>query len=63
MAKQPSEQITEASVEALTKSGQAAEKVMKDSADALSESVTASRAATGPSFGPKKVAVMARAGW
>ena len=39
MAKQPSEQITEASVEALTKSGQAAE------ADALSESGTASRAA------------------
>jgi phasin family protein len=45
VAKKPIEQIAEASAEALTKSGQAAEKIMKGSADALTESRNASRAA------------------
>jgi phasin family protein len=45
MAKQPAEQIAEASAEALTKSGEAAEKFMKGNADALTESGNASRVA------------------
>ncbi len=45
MAKQPSERIAEASAEALTKSGQAAEKIIKGGADAPTESRNASRAA------------------
>jgi len=45
MAKQPAEQIAEAASEALTKGGEAAEKIMKGNADALSESGSASRAA------------------
>ena len=45
MAKQPSEQIAEASAEALTRSGQAAEMIMKGNADALAETGHASRAA------------------
>ena len=45
MAKQTSKQIAEASAKALTKSGHAAEKIMKDNADALTESGDASKAA------------------
>jgi len=45
MAKKPIEQIAEASAEALTKSGQAAEKIIKGSIDALTESRNASKAA------------------
>jgi len=45
MAKQPSEHIAEASAEALTRGGQAAEKIMKGNADALAETGHASRAA------------------
>ncbi len=45
MAKQPSEQIADASAEALAKSGQAAEKIIKGSADALTESRNTSKAA------------------
>jgi phasin family protein len=44
MAKQPAEQIAEATAEALTKSGEA-EKIVKDNVDALGESSNASRAA------------------
>jgi len=44
-AKRTSEQIAEASAEALTKSGQAAEKLMKGNAGALAESGSALRAA------------------
>jgi hypothetical protein len=44
-AKRTTEQIAEASAEALTKSGQAAEKLMKGNADALAETGSASRAA------------------
>ncbi len=45
MAKQPSEQIAEASAEALARSGEAAEKIMRGGADAMGESGSASRAA------------------
>ena len=45
MAKKPVEQIAEAGAEALTKSGEAAEKIIKGSADALTDSRNASRAA------------------
>ena len=45
MAKQPAEQIAEATTEALTKSGEAAEKIVKGNAEALTESRNASRAA------------------
>jgi phasin family protein len=45
MAKQPAEQIAEATTEALTKSGEAAEKFMKGNTEALTESGNASRAA------------------
>ena len=45
MAKKPIEQIAEAGAEALTKGGEAAEKMIKGSADALTESRNASRAA------------------
>jgi len=44
-AKRTSEQIAEASAEALTKSGQAAEKLMKGNAGVLAESGSALRAA------------------
>jgi len=45
MAKRPTEQIPEATTEALTDSGDAAEKIMKGNAEALTESGNASRAA------------------
>ena len=45
MAKQPSEQIAEASAETLARSGEAAEKIMRGGADAMGESGSASRAA------------------
>ena len=45
MAKQPAEQTTEATTDALTKSGEAVEKIVKGNADALTESGNASRAA------------------
>ncbi len=45
MAKQPAEQIAEAASEAPTNGGEAAEKIMKGNADALTESGNASRAA------------------
>jgi phasin family protein len=45
MAKQPTEQIAEATTEALTKSGAAAEKMMEGNAEALAESGNSSRAA------------------
>jgi len=45
MAKHPSEQIAKAGAEALAGSGQAAEKIMKGSADAMGEFGSASRAA------------------
>jgi phasin family protein len=45
MAKRTSEQIAEASAEALGKSGEAAEKIMKGNAEALADSGNASRAA------------------
>ena len=45
MAKQPAEQIVEASAEALTQSSEAAEKIVKGNAEALTESGNASRAA------------------
>ncbi len=45
MAKQPSEQVAEAGAEAQARSGHAAEKIMKGSADAMGESARASRAA------------------
>ena len=45
MAKQPAEQIAEATTEALTQSGEAAEKIVKGNAEALTESGDASRAA------------------
>src|SRR5580700_4845225 len=45
MAKQPAEQIVEASAEARTKGGEAAEKIMKGNAEALADSGYASRAA------------------
>ncbi len=45
MARRPSEQIDDASAEAPVKSGQAAEKIIKGSADALTESRNASMAA------------------
>jgi phasin family protein len=45
MAKQPTEQIAEATAEALTKSGDAAEKMMEGNAEAMTESGTSSRAA------------------
>ena len=45
MAKKPIEQIAEASAEALTKSGEAAEKMIQGGAEALTESRNASRAA------------------
>jgi phasin family protein len=45
MAKQPAEQIVEASVEAITKSGEAADTIAKGNAEALTESGNASRAA------------------
>jgi hypothetical protein len=45
MAKQPAEQIAEATTEALAKSGEAAEKIVKGNAEALTESGNASRAA------------------
>jgi len=44
-AKRTSEQIAEASAEALAKSGEAAEKIMKGNAEALADSGNASRAA------------------
>jgi phasin family protein len=45
MAKQTGEQIVQDTTEALAKSGEAANEVMKGNADALTESGTASRAA------------------
>ena len=45
MAKKPVEQIAEATTEAVTKSGEAAEKITKGNAAALTESGNASRAA------------------
>jgi hypothetical protein len=45
MVKRTSEQIAEASAEALAKSGEAAEKIMKGNAEALADSGNASRAA------------------
>jgi phasin family protein len=45
MAKKPSEQVAEASTKALSKSGEAAEKIVKGNAEALTESGNASRAA------------------
>ena len=45
MAKRTSEQIVEASAEAPTKSGEAAEKIMKGNVEALADSGNASRAA------------------
>ena len=45
MAKQPAEQIVEATSEALNKSGEAAEKIVRGNAEALTESGNASRAA------------------
>jgi phasin family protein len=45
MAKQPAEQIAEAATEALTKGGEAAEKIMKGNAEALADSGNASKAA------------------
>ena len=45
MAKQPAEQIAEAASEALTKSGETAEKIIKGNAEALADSGNASRAA------------------
>src|SRR5271170_263038 len=45
MAKQPAEQIAEAASEALTKGGEAAEKIMKGNAEALADTGNASRAA------------------
>jgi phasin family protein len=45
MAKQPAEQIAEAASEALTKRGEAAEKIMKGNAEALADTGNASRAA------------------
>ena len=45
MAKQPAEQIVEATSEALTKGREAAEKIVKGNAEALAESGNASRAA------------------
>ena len=44
-AKQPVEQIAEASAEGPTKGGEAAEKIVKGNADAITESGNASRAA------------------
>jgi hypothetical protein len=44
MAKRPTEQIPEASAEALVKGGDAAEKIMKGNAEALTESGNASKA-------------------
>ena len=45
MAKQPAEQIVEATSEALTKDREAAENIVKGNAEALTESGNASRAA------------------
>ncbi|MBV8281409.1 MAG: phasin family protein [Candidatus Eremiobacteraeota bacterium] len=45
MAKQPTEQIAEATAEALAKSGDTAQKIMKGNTEALTESGNASRAA------------------
>jgi phasin family protein len=45
MAKQPAEQIAEATSEALTKGSEVAEKIVKGNAEALTESGNASRAA------------------
>ena len=45
MAKRTSEQIAEASAEALAKSGEATEKIVKGNAEALTESSNASRVA------------------
>jgi hypothetical protein len=45
MAKQPAEQIAEATAEALTKSGEATDKMVKGNAEALTESGNASPAA------------------
>jgi len=45
MAKQPAEQIAEAASEALTKGGEAAEKIMKGNAEAQADTGNASRAA------------------
>ena len=45
MAKKPADQIAEAASDALTKSGEAAEKIMKGNAEALADSGNASRVA------------------
>jgi len=45
MAKKPAEQVAETASEAVTKSGEAVEKIVKGNADALTESGNASRAA------------------
>ena len=45
MAKKPADQIAEAASDALTKSGEAAEKIMKGNAEALADSGNSSRAA------------------
>src|SRR5271157_3698861 len=45
MAKQPAEQIAEAATQALTKTGDAAEKIVKGNAETMTESGNASRAA------------------
>ena len=45
MVKKPAEQVAETASKAVTKSGDAAEKIVKGNADALTESGNASRAA------------------